>query len=97
MDQLRYLIFRGKYRIVLYNGDWDAVVPYVDTLKNIPNLYINPISEYVPWFAEGQHAGFRLDYTNNLSYITVKGASHQVPQSRRAAALEMFRKEVQAQ
>lgn len=94
MEQLRYLIFREKYRIVLYNGDWDAVVPYVDTLKNIPGLYINPVSEYQPWFAEDQHAGFKLDYTNNLSLIIVKGASHQVPQSRRVAAFEMFKREV---
>lgn len=43
IDQLRYLLFRNKYSIVLYNGDWDAVVPYIDTLKNIPKLYVNPI------------------------------------------------------
>lgn len=28
----------GKYHIVLYNGDWDDVVPYTDTIKNLHKL-----------------------------------------------------------
>ena len=29
-----------RYQIVLYNGDWDDVVPYIDTLKGIKNLLL---------------------------------------------------------
>lgn len=36
MSAYKYLIARSsKYSIFLYNGDWDNVVPYTDTLKNI--------------------------------------------------------------
>jgi len=36
MDSYRYLLAKlGKYQIVLYSGDWDDVVPYSDTRKNI--------------------------------------------------------------
>lgn len=27
-----------KYQIILYNGDWDDVVPYHDTIKCLPKL-----------------------------------------------------------
>ena len=30
-----------NYQIVLYNGDWDDVVPYIDTLKNIKKLRLS--------------------------------------------------------
>lgn len=39
MTSYRKLLGRSNiYSIVLYNGDWDAVVPYVDTLKNLKKL-----------------------------------------------------------
>jgi hypothetical protein len=42
MDSYRYLLALApttrKINIVLYNGNWDAVVPYLDTLKNIKKL-----------------------------------------------------------
>jgi len=28
----------GKYHMVLYNGDWDDVVPFTDTIKNMRKL-----------------------------------------------------------
>lgn len=90
MEELIYLVNWGKYKTVLYNGDWDAVVPYVDTLKNIGKLYVATVGNYTPWFVEGQHAGFYQNYTMNLRYVTIKGASHQAPQSKRAAAYQLF-------
>lgn len=44
MESYRQLLSRvvlEKYQIVLYNGDWDDVVPYHDTLKGIKNLYLH--------------------------------------------------------
>ena len=38
MASYRYLLGRNLYTIALYNGDWDDVVPYVDTLKNMKRL-----------------------------------------------------------
>jgi serine carboxypeptidase-like clade 2 len=42
MGSYRYLLSliptSRKISIVLYNGNWDAVVPYVDTIKNIKRL-----------------------------------------------------------
>lgn len=39
MESYRYLLTRTHVlQFVLYNGEWDSVVPYVDTLKNLYKL-----------------------------------------------------------
>ena len=41
IESYRYLLAKvGKYNIVLFSGDWDDVVPYRDTQKNIERLEI---------------------------------------------------------
>jgi hypothetical protein len=43
MQSYRILLSRlstKNYQIVLYNGDWDDVVPYHDTVKAIKELYL---------------------------------------------------------
>lgn len=43
MASYRYLLSKiNKYSITLYNGDWDDVVPYIDTLKNMRKLNLEP-------------------------------------------------------
>ena len=42
-----------------------------------------------PLFLNEQHIGFSQVYSG-VSFILVKGASHQVPQSKREAALFIF-------
>lgn len=42
------------------------------------------------WFTNGQHSGFRQLF-NGLLFILFKGASHQVPQAKRAAAFDMVK------
>jgi hypothetical protein len=37
----------------------------------------------------GQHAGFEQLFSG-INFITFKGASHQVPQTKRAEAYDMF-------
>lgn len=42
-----------------------------------------------PWFVNEQHAGF-IQLYSGVSFVLVKGASHQVPQSKRAEAFDLF-------
>ena len=43
MASYRYLLAKWpKYAIFLYNGDWDDVVPYGDTIKNLEKLNLSP-------------------------------------------------------
>lgn len=91
IDSYRYLLSRteSKYRIVLYNGNWDDVVPFRDTLAGIGILGLEVSSLRRPWFTNEQHSGFIENY-NGLSFITIKGASHQVPQAKRAESFNML-------
>lgn len=43
MQAYRTLLARSSvknYQIVLYNGDWDSVVPYHDTVQGLKELYL---------------------------------------------------------
>ncbi len=77
-------------QMVIYSGNWDVVVPYIDTVKNIKDK-LRLVESYVyhPWFVGNQHAGFSQLYSGML-FMTIKGASHQVPQSKREAAFQIF-------
>lgn len=96
VESYAYLLSRetNRSQIVLYSGNWDVVVPYTDTVKNIKStLRLRESYVYHPWFTGsqyGQHAGFAQLYSG-LLFLTVKGASHQVPQSKREAAFQIFK------
>jgi len=68
--------------MVLYNGDWDGVVPYVDTIKNLENLKVSNPSIFAPIIYQDQHIGFNT-IMSGLNFVLIKGASHQVPQAKR--------------
>ena len=80
----------------MYNGDWDDVVPYRDTEKNLKLLKREKIGEWEPWYYgdEKFHAGFYQLYNhfgnNTITVLTVKGAGHMVPQTQPRYAYQMF-------
>lgn len=92
VDSYAFLLSReiNRTQIILYSGNWDVVVPYVDTIKNIEqSLRLRKSYVFHPWFVGNQHAGFSQLYSG-LLFLTVKGASHQVPQAKREAAYQIF-------
>ena len=43
MEEYRYLLDRSnKYHVILFNGDWDSVVPFSDTEQNLEKLNLKP-------------------------------------------------------
>jgi serine carboxypeptidase-like clade 2 len=89
LDAYRDIINRGQIKVFLYSGDWDDVVPFRDTIKNLQLLDLHPKSDYIPWKIDGQHIGFIREYPGLMFYI-VKGAGHEVPQYQRA--YELFKR-----
>lgn len=39
MDEYRRIFLNQGVRVWLFNGDWDDVVPYVDTEKNVDKFH----------------------------------------------------------
>lgn len=88
---MSYLLSRlDDIHMVLYNGDWDGVVPFTDTIKNLESLKISTPSIFAPIIFQDQHIGFNM-IMSGLNFLLVKGASHQVPQSKRPESLYIFK------
>jgi hypothetical protein len=65
--------------VYIYSGDWDATVPFTDTIKNLNRLALKQDGLQTPWSVGGQHAGFLKKYNFGVNYFLVKGAGSQMP------------------
>jgi len=87
-----YPTLAQKIRILIYNGDADACVPYkgneeyIEAMANQGQLKIN--KSWHPWYAEGAQAhvpaGYATTYTvpnsqMDFSFVTIRLAGHMVP------------------
>jgi serine carboxypeptidase-like clade 2 len=84
-------IFQNKgVKVWLFSGDWDDVVPYPDTEKNVKNFNKAKTGAWTPWNVGEHHAGFYQMYGDKLTVITVKGASHMVPSTKPKPSYMLF-------
>jgi hypothetical protein len=51
MNQYATIFLNKAVRVWLFNGDWDDVVPYRDTEKNLETLKIAKTGEWDPWIS----------------------------------------------
>jgi len=92
-----------KIRILIYNGDSDACVPYkgneefIDALTAAGHLKLNKV--WHPWYAEGEEAhipaGYATTYTvpdstMDFSFVTIRLAGHMVPTFQPQASLSFI-------
>lgn len=89
LDEYKRIMINGKVRVQLYNGDADSVVPFTDTLRNLPLVGAYPEGDWTPWFVGENHAGFYQFYSK-MTIVTVNGAGHMVPQDKREESFQMF-------
>jgi serine carboxypeptidase-like clade 1 len=90
-------MIKRKIPVLVYNGNTDMAVPYTGTkawMQTMNWTASKPFSAWnyhdpaYPWGP--QAAGWSTQYENNLWFVLVNGAGHMVPQTRRAAAFDMF-------
>ena len=82
----------ANYRVLIYSGDFDGQIPHGATEDWVTGLAYPIKSAWAPWtLPTGQVAGYAIDYDvpTQFTYLTVKGAGHQVPtfRPREAAAM----------
>lgn len=88
VGQYQYLKGKG-YKILVYGGDTDAVVPISDAIKWVYGLGWDTITPYGPWYCDGQLAGWTAQF-DGVNLTTVRGAGHMVPQWSRPQAFLLF-------
>uniref|UniRef100_A0A7N4NGF5 Uncharacterized protein n=1 Tax=Sarcophilus harrisii TaxID=9305 RepID=A0A7N4NGF5_SARHA len=67
-----------------YQRQYMDMAPFYQEL-----LQSNVMTTYQPWYYQRQVAGFFKEY-EQITFLTVKGSGHMVPQYRPAQALKMF-------
>lgn len=79
-------------KVLLYSGNVDAVVPYVETEEYIKQIGWKQTSEKKNLVnARGSLMGWQIEY-DGLTYVIINGAGHMVPSDKPHAAYEMFKK-----
>lgn len=78
-----------KLRMLIYNGDVDAVCNFLGDEWFVDNLGLKLSRDYQLWKVSGQVAGFYKTF-EGLTYATIRGSGHMVPSDRPREALMMF-------
>ncbi|CAN8232401.1 unnamed protein product [Cochlearia groenlandica] len=78
------------YRALIYSGDHDLCVPFTGSKAWTQSLGYKVIDEWRPWISNNQVAGYTQGYANNLTFLTIKGAGHTVPEYKPQEALDFY-------
>lgn len=78
------------YRAFIYSGDHDMCVPYTGTEAWTRSLDYAITDEWRPWIVDKQVAGYTQGYVHNLTFATIKGAGHTVPEYKPKEALSFY-------
>ncbi|KAM3626217.1 uncharacterized protein V6R79_024914 [Siganus canaliculatus] len=76
-------------RALVYNGDTDMACNFLGDQWFVEDLGMEPTTRYQRWMDDHQVAGFYQQF-GNITFLTVKGAGHMVPQWAPSPAFHMF-------
>ncbi|XP_070574647.1 lysosomal protective protein-like isoform X2 [Ptychodera flava] len=85
----QYRALVTKYRGLVYNGDTDMACNFLGDQWFVESLQLKETQARKQWLCDNQIAGFYHRF-QNLTYTTVKGAGHMVPQWKPRQALQML-------
>ncbi|XP_071698768.1 serine carboxypeptidase II-2-like [Rutidosis leptorrhynchoides] len=89
LDVHQELISSGL-RAWIFSGDTDAVIPVTSTRYSIDALNLTTISPWRAWYQDGQVGGWTQKY-EGLTFVTVRGAGHEVPLHKPKQALSLLK------
>ncbi|XP_010491452.1 PREDICTED: serine carboxypeptidase-like 35 [Camelina sativa] len=83
-------LLTGGLRIWIYSGDTDGRVPVTSTRYSIKKMGLKVELPWRSWFDKSQVAGWVETYAGGLTFVTVRGAGHQVPAFAPSQSLSLF-------
>lgn len=78
------------YRALIYSGDHDMCVPFTGSEAWTRSVGYKIVDEWRAWIVNNQVAGYIQGYEHNLTFLTIKGAGHTVPEYKPREALEFY-------
>ncbi|KAK9164241.1 hypothetical protein Syun_005143 [Stephania yunnanensis] len=76
------------------SGDLDSKVPTAATFREVQKMNVKQTRAWRPWIVtqEGgyQTGGYTVEYEQGLTFATVRGAGHEVPEYQLERAFIMF-------
>lgn len=78
------------YRALIYSGDHDMCVPYTGSEAWTRSLGYDITDSWRPWLVDNQVAGYTQGYAKNLTFATVKGSGHTVPEYKPVEGLALY-------
>ncbi|XP_054799488.1 serine carboxypeptidase 1-like [Prosopis cineraria] len=82
-------LIASHIRFWIYSGDTDGIVPTISTRYSIKRLNLPVQVSWRPWYSGNEVGGYVEQY-EGLSFVTVRGAGHEVPSWKPARALTLF-------
>ncbi|XP_073306909.1 serine carboxypeptidase II-2 isoform X2 [Primulina huaijiensis] len=83
-------LLRSGLRIWIFSGDTDAVIPVASTRYSIDSLKLPTVGPWRAWYDDGQVGGWTQEY-DGLTFVTVRGAGHEVALHKPKQALTLFK------
>ncbi|XP_044483485.1 serine carboxypeptidase-like 20 [Mangifera indica] len=78
------------YRALIYSGDHDMCVPYTGSEAWTRSLGYKIVDKWRTWIIDDQVAGYLQAYDHNLTFLTIKGSGHTVPEYKPKEALGFY-------
>ncbi|KAF3452473.1 hypothetical protein FNV43_RR02906 [Rhamnella rubrinervis] len=78
------------YRALIFSGDHDMCVPFTGSEAWTRSLGYKIVDEWRNWISNGDVAGYLQEYDHNLTFLTIKGAGHTVPEYKPQEALHFY-------
>ncbi|XP_056164343.1 serine carboxypeptidase-like 40 isoform X3 [Syzygium oleosum] len=77
-------------RVWVFSGDTDGRVPVTSTQRSLSKMSLRTKSPWRPWFLGGEVGGYVQVYEGDLTFVTVRGAGHEVPSYQPKGALSLI-------
>lgn len=96
-----YPLLVSNIRVLIYNGDWDACVPYTDNEAWTSSMGYNESKPWHPWTHTtsngytgigGYATQFDVPGGGAFTFTTVRGGRHEVPETAPERAFAMIQK-----
>ncbi|EMS66545.1 Serine carboxypeptidase-like 34 [Triticum urartu] len=79
----------GGIRVWVFSGDTDGRIPVTSTRLTLNKLGLKTVQEWTPWYDRLQVGGWTITY-EGLTFVTIRGAGHEVPMHTPRQALSLF-------